>query len=97
MDKKQRLMFVAEQIMPQVGNYALDPMTFSVREVEKLVARWRIGKPVDVVMVPRVENGFLFINGEPVGRIAPKWTHYTERAAERADFWEGRILARQGT
>lgn len=97
MDRKQRLQFVAEQIAPQVGAAWVLDRSFSIRETEKLVARWRIGKPVDVVMVPRVENGFLFINGEPVGRIAAKWTQYAERAAERADLWEGRILARQGT
>ena len=94
MDKKQRLQFVADKIVPQVS--PLDT-SFSIRETEKLVARWRIGKPVTVAMVPRVENGFLYMNGEPVGRIAAKWTHYAERAKARADYYENRILAAQGT
>ena len=38
-------------------------------------------------------GGFLFINNDPVGRIAPKLPKvaYSEEAA----YWEGRILSRQ--
>ena len=91
MNRKQIIEFCNQNIFNQVNNQVSQFMNCA--EVVKMVSKWRIGKLVSVQMVAKVDDGFLFINGDPVGRIAPKMPRVSYSAS--ADYWEGRILARQ--
>lgn len=64
-------------------------------ETIKAVSRWRIGKDVNIPMTAKVDDGALYLNGEYVARICGRYERvpYSEKAA----YYEGRILARQGT
>lgn len=89
MDRRQKLDFINAEILPQVNiSHKVD-----IREILTLIDRWRIGKSGSIKMTARVDDGFLFINNDPVGRIAPKLPKvaYSEEAA----YFEGRILSRQ--
>lgn len=89
MDRRQKLDFINAEILPQVNiSHKVD-----IREILTLIDRWRIGKSGSIKMTAMVDDGFLYINNDPVGRIAPKLPKvaYNENAA----YWEGRILSRQ--
>lgn len=90
MSRKQIIAFCNEKIFPQVDNPGLD-----VFETIKLVEKYRHGKPNNMEMIAKVYDGYLTINGEKCGRIAPKMPKnlYSDKAA----YWEGKILARQET
>lgn len=90
MNRKQIIDFCNKNIFTQIDSAV--SQFLDCWEVVRMVSRWRIGKPVNVPMVARVDDGFLFMNDEPVGRIAPKAPR-TYNAG--ADYWEGCILARQ--
>lgn len=93
MDRKQVIEFCNNHIFPQVENQ--NGMTLDMmKDTVKMVSRWRIGKPADVVMIPTVIDGFLYINFDKVGRIAPKLPRVA--FSEQAYITEGKILARQG-
>lgn len=91
MNRKEKIAFCNEYIFPQVRWDLLDKQ--GMIEALKLVSNWRVDKPSNIEMKPEVKDGFLFMNGDPLGRIAPK----APRAAisENACYMEGRILARQ--
>ena len=91
MNRKQIIEFCNQNIFNQVNNQVSQFMNCA--EVVKMVSKWRIGKLASVQMVAKVDDGFLFINGDPVGRIAPKMPRASYSAS--AEYWEGRILARQ--
>ena len=92
MDRKELIFFYYTEIFPQVdvsvGQY------LNIGDVIKMIGRWRIGKKKNIWMTAKVDDGFLYINNDPVGRIAPKLPKvaYSDEAA----YWEGRILSRQG-
>ena len=91
MNRKQIIEFCNQNIFNQVNIQVSQFMNCA--EVVKMVSKWRIGKLANMEMIAKVDDGFLFINGDPVGRIAPKMPRVSYSAS--AEYWEGRILARQ--
>lgn len=92
MNRKERLNFVREKIAPLVPVTGDSFRDMNILETERLVARFRIGKPVGMEMEPKVEGGFLFINGLPVGRIAAN-PHM--KCGVVGDYFERKIMERQ--
>lgn len=92
MNRKEKIEFCNNNIFNQVDIRVADSM--DRLEVLKMVSDWRKGKPIDIKMTARVDDGFLFINEEPVGRIASKLPrdHYF---SEQGYYIEQKILARQ--
>lgn len=86
MDRKEKIEFINTNILPQID--FMNPCTAKdiVAESIKLIERWRIGKPIDIEMNAMVDDGVLYINYEPLGRIAAKtpkievseWGYYLE-------------------
>ena len=82
MDRREKIAFMNAEICPQVDFR----VQIDFKECIRLIERWRIGKPIDIKMNPFVDDGFLFMNGEPLGRIAAKmpkmvcseWGYYLE-------------------
>lgn len=75
----------------------VNTLEFNLRECYSLILRYCVETGTHAT--PRknsytMENGCLFINGEAVGRVAPL-IHKPVYASPAADYWEGRILARQ--
>lgn len=105
MNRKQVIDFCNKNIFPQVKFPASHYM--DCFDVVKIVSRWRIGKQMNIEMVAKVVDGFLYINDNPLGRIAPKmatvnyrpsyngncWTKTAYNSS--AAYWEGLILERQ--
>lgn len=91
MNRKELIAFANANVFPQVENNMLD--IDGMKEAIKLISKWRIGKPVNIKMSAKVNDGFLFMNGEPLGRIAAKVPKLTFNEYEY--YMEGRILARQ--
>lgn len=86
MDRREKIRFIRENILPQIDFMNPVPAKDIVVESVKLIERWRIGKPIDIKMNAMVDNGVLYMNGEPLGRIAAKmptlpfseWGYYLE-------------------
>ena len=91
MNRKELIAFANANVFPQVENNMLD--IDGMKEAIRLISKWRIGKSVNVKMNAKVNDGFLFMNGEPLGRIAVKVPKLTFNEYEY--YMEGRILARQ--
>ena len=91
MNRKEKIQFVNENILPQIDWRYTDKDT--PWKAVGLIERYRIGKPMNIEMVARVDDGFLFINDEPLGRIAMKAPKLN--LSNESLYWEGRILARQ--
>lgn len=99
MDRKYMIEVLNSQILPQVNSrWSWSDMT-PARDIIKMIQGYR-RQQIDTgtarrgdTLTATVCDGFLYINGDPVGRIAPK----DPRPAfnEMAYYWEGRILARQ--
>ena len=92
MNRKEKMEFIQNEIMPQITDVK-KMIEVDLFRVCKLISRWRIGKPQDVIMQAKVIDGSLFINGEYCGRI-----HSKENGAiysDKAYYWEGRILEKQ--
>ena len=91
MTRKQIIEFCNKEVFPEVQH----PMAqfMDMIEVIGMVTNWRRANGYPKTMHATVEDGFLWINENQVGRIAPKAPKlpYSETAA----YWEGRILARQ--
>ena len=68
MDRREKIRFMNAEICPKVDFR----VQIDFKECIRLIERWRIGKPIDVKMNPFVDDGFLYMNGEPLGRIAAK-------------------------
>ena len=62
-------------------------------EMIHIVEGWRRRSGYPQEVTARVEDGFLFLNDQPVERIAAKLPRVAYSA--EAAYWEGRILARQ--
>ncbi len=65
----------------------------SVKEIAKIIHDWRVKNNYPKNMIPEVVDGFLYLNNDPVTRIAARLPKvaYSENAA----YWEGRILKKQ--
>lgn len=95
MSRKDTIKYCNENIFPQIDIRAhlnKQEMLWIVGLVEKF--RRSHGYPKLENMIARVDDGFLFINEIPLERIAVKLNR-PEKYSEMADYWEGRILARQ--
>lgn len=91
MNRKELIAFANANVFPQVENNMLD--IDGMKEAIRLISKWRIGKSVNTKMDAKVNDGFLFMNGEPLGRIAAK---VPKSAFNEYEYYmEGRILARQ--
>jgi hypothetical protein len=91
MNRKEMIQFVNENVLPQIDWRYTDKDT--PWKAIRLIERYRIGKPMNMKMVAKVDDGFLFINDEPLGRIAMKAPKLN--LSNESLYWEGRILARQ--
>lgn len=91
MNRKEKIQYVNENVLPQIDWRCTDKDT--PRKAIRLIERYRIGKPMNIEMVAKVNDGFLFMNGEPLGRIAAKVPKLN--LSNESLYWEGRILARQ--
>ena len=91
MNRKELIAFANANVFPQVESNMLD--IDGMKEAIRLISKWRIGKPVNIKMNAKVNDGFLFMNGEPLGRIAAKVPKLN--LGNESLYWEGRILARQ--
>ena len=82
MNRKEMIRFINTEICPQI-DFRLD---IDFGDCIKMIERYRIGKPINIKMEAIVNDGFLYINSEPLGRIAPKlpkvecseWGYYLE-------------------
>lgn len=104
MNRQRTVAYCNDEIRPLLP--IRDQYHFDAVKAARLIERWRVGKPSNVYMHPTVKNGVLSINGEEIGRIADpvqilgpvqfgQPERWTDRNSGAADFWEGRILARQ--
>ena len=88
MNRKEIINFCNEKIFPQCELFALD--INGMQDCIKIISKYRIGKHADIEMNPLVKNGFLYMNGEPLGRIARKDTCVS--FSDEAYYYEGKIL-----
>lgn len=89
MNRKEKIDFINENVLPQIAG--IDWCGINVHEIIRLISKWRIGKPADIEMTAVVDDGVLSINGDVLGRIAPKkpcvpWS-------EELEYYEGRCIA----
>lgn len=91
MNRKELIDFCNNEVFTKV-NFP-EAFYMNCKEVLKMVQAWRCENSFPAVMIPTVTNNYLYINDKPVGRIAP--APAKARFSERADYYEGRILARQ--
>ena len=92
---RQQMMTFAIEILEQV-RWDIIGYYFSAYEVNqciKLVSAYRHGKRADMKMEAIVNDGFLFINGDAVGRVAPKLPKVA--CTEYGKYLENKILIRQ--
>lgn len=89
MNRKEKIDFINTAILPQM--HYLQPLCVTPRELLTMIEKARVGRPIDQDMTARVDDGFLFINGAPAGRIAPRIPRVV--VTEDAEYWEGRCLA----
>lgn len=90
MNRKQIIKYCNDNIFPLCDWKALDYS--GMMEAVRLVSRARIGMKPGEAMTASVNDGFLFLNGKPAGRIAPKAPRIA--FSERGYYYEGAILAR---
>ena len=91
MNRKGIIEFCNEMIFPQCESGMLDIP--GMQDAVRLVTSWRKehGWPKKEDMHPAVKNGFLYMNGDSLGRIAmaPGGGCFSEEGY----FWEGKCLA----
>lgn len=91
-NRKEIINFCNKQVFPFVETWT--GLSGELWEVVNMVHIFRRKNGYPEEMSAVVDDGFLFINDLPVGRIAPKSpTGIYDTAA--AAYWENRILARQ--
>ena len=96
MNRLETIDFINEKILPQWKDddfYWLHNGREVMKKLIKMIAKWRHGKNINIEMNPVVIDGVLYINGDCLGRFAPKAAR--PPFDERAYYIEGRILARQ--
>lgn len=86
MNRKEVIAFCNTAVFPAAAGAAgLDPIE-TVRTVEK----WRRKNGYPDTMTAEIENGFLFLNGSPAGRIAQKTPGI--EISEKAAYYEGKCI-----
>ncbi len=92
MSRKDIIAFIQNDICPQISLDKVGAVaffSFDFKAIIRLIERWRRHHNFPQHLTAQVDNGFLFINGSPAGRItAAPQTVYPEN-----DYYEGRILA----
>lgn len=95
-NRKKIIDFCVADVFTQVDSIAWYGTKNELMEVVQMVAEFRRKNNYPETMTAKVDDGFLYINNKPVGRIARKLNN-PSWMTEGADYWEGRILARQET
>lgn len=93
-NRKKVIEFCNTEIFPKVDHRAWSYVGGELQDVVKMVIKFRREHGYPEIMIAEVDDGFLTINGTAVGRIARKLRNQ-QRWINGADYWEGRILARQ--
>lgn len=99
MNRKQIIDFINNEILPKVSNRWTWKEISSGKELIKMVSDYRskqikAGKAnINDKYIASIVDGYLYINNEPVGRIAPK--DHRPQFDETSYYYEGKILARQ--
>ena len=90
MNRKEKIDYINKNILPQID--FMNPCTAKdiVDDAIRLIEKWRIGKPVNVEMHAIVDDGFLYMNGKPLGRIAAKMPKLV--CSEYGYYLEGRCI-----
>ena len=99
MNRKYLIDVLNGQILPQINNKWTWADITPGRDILKMIQGHRAAQiksgaaKITDTLTAKVVDGFLYLNGDPVGRIAPK----DPRPAfdDVAYYFEGRILARQ--
>lgn len=97
MDRRQMIDFINNEILPTAEISNDDWFCFGkdiMRNIVKAIEKWRIGENINIEMKGEIKDGVLFLNGDAVKRVAPKMPRKVWD--ESADYWESRILERQG-
>lgn len=91
MNRKDIIAFCNDQIFPQVkcGKFAVNLI-----DVVKMVEQFRRNHHFPKSMTSKINNGFLYINDIPVGRIALREPKVF--VSDKAAYYEGKILRRCG-
>lgn len=93
-NRKKIIEFCNTEIFPKVNHRAWSYLNGELQDVVKMVIKFRRENGYPESMKAEVNDGFLNINGSPVGRIARKLNN-AQRWIDGAEYWEGRILALQ--
>ena len=94
MNRKEMIAFCVsalEQVRWDIIGYYFT--AYEVNMCIKLVESYKKGKQKNIRMEAIVNDGFLFINGDAVGRIAPRLTKV--KFTERGYWLEEQILKRE--
>ena len=82
--------FCNAKVFPQIKMPAI--FNTNLREVLHLVENFYGGKTVPADAEAFVDDGFLFLDGEKIGRIAPKLPRPFTGGSDALDYLEGRCL-----
>lgn len=91
MTRKEIINWVKANVYPQLS--VMEEHDF--HGIVRMVSEYRIGKNINGTMTANVDKGFLFINGEPVGRVE-SYVNSVMSFDDMSYYLEQRILARQG-
>ena len=95
-NRKKIIDFCNAEIFPKIHYTQWIGIRGELMEVVKTVSDYRRKHNFPEEMIADVVDGFLYINGDAVGRIAmKKRINNPLRWSDGADYWENRILARQ--
>ena len=95
-NRKKVVEFLEKEVFPQVEFNQWLNVPGELADIIKMVREYRMTSNYPKEMNADVKNGFLFINGDPVGRIAlRKGAGRSANYSDKAYYYEGRILARQ--
>lgn len=95
MNRREKITFINEKILPTAEIedwYWLAYGKEVVRNCIKAITKWRMGKDPNIEMNGAIIDGVLYLNGEPVKRVAPKLPRV--KFSEEEYVLEGKILAR---
>lgn len=95
-NRKRTIDFCNEEIFPQVHFSQWIGLKGELMDVVKIVEQYRRTHGFVENLKAKVVDGFLYLNNDPVGRIAMKKQIAANNYNDGAYYWEGRILARQG-
>lgn len=96
MNRRETLRFIREKILPGAEISITDWHTYGHNIMNDIIigiGKWRVGKPVDIQMNARIIDGVLYINDEPVRRVASKMQKGVMIAeSARCNYYEGRCI-----